>query len=69
MVMHWLHNDTGDSRAYHALAAISCCMVLPSLACFAALPWALALALAIAAAVRAHGGLWALTRSIGWKVY
>jgi hypothetical protein len=65
MAMLWLHDDTGDSCASPAFAAISGCMVLPSLACLAAL----LLAPAIAAAVRAHGGLGAQTRSVGWNVY
>jgi hypothetical protein len=40
-------------------------MVLSSLACFAAL----LRALAIATSARAHGGLGAQTRSVGWNVY
>lgn len=77
MAMLWLYHDTGDSQRVAALAASIFWLVLPSLAFFAAFPlavrhqvgfWA-ALALAIAAAALAYGGLWALTRSIGWKVY
>jgi hypothetical protein len=74
LAMTWLYLDTGDAHASAALAEGVAWLVLPSLALFVVMPWAIlragwgywpSLAAGCVATALCYGATWALLRRFG----
>jgi hypothetical protein len=77
LAMTWLYLDTGDARTAATLAEGVAWLVLPSLALFIVMPWAIlragwgfwpALFLGCAATALCYGAVWALLRRFGVSI-
>jgi hypothetical protein len=74
LAMSWIYLDTGDARAAAALAEGVAWLILPSLALFIVLPWAVlragwsfwpSLLAGCAATALAYGATWLVLRRLG----